>query len=74
MASKVIIVTGASRGIGLAVAKYLINGTHKVVLASRSEQELAALKSQFPDQVEYMAADLCNFDVSERDLHITETY
>src|SRR3569833_570683 len=63
MASRVIIVTGASRGIGLAVARDLIQASHKVVLVARSESELAALKKQNPSQVEYKVADLTKFEV-----------
>ncbi|TDZ35937.1 putative oxidoreductase [Colletotrichum spinosum] len=58
MASKVIIVTGASRGIGLAVAKFLLKDSHKLVLAARSKDQLEALKSEYPGQVEYVAGDL----------------
>ncbi|KAJ3959061.1 hypothetical protein N0V92_004350 [Colletotrichum tropicale] len=61
MASKVIIVTGASRGIGLAIAKYLLKDSHKVVLAARSKDQLEALKSAHPGQVEYVAGDLGDF-------------
>lgn len=63
MSSKVIIVTGASRGIGLAVAKWLIQKEHKVVLVARSQKDLDAIKSEHPSQVEVMAADLCDFKV-----------
>ncbi|RKU40553.1 hypothetical protein DL546_003040 [Coniochaeta pulveracea] len=58
MGSKVIIVTGASRGIGLAVAKWLIKNEHKVVLVSRTEKALQAIKSEHPGQVDFIAADL----------------
>lgn len=63
MTSKVIIVTGASRGIGRAVARHLLSASHKVVLVSRSQEELEFIKSQFPGQVEYLAADLTKFEV-----------
>ncbi|KAK1990499.1 short-chain dehydrogenase [Colletotrichum falcatum] len=58
MASKVIIVTGASRGIGLAITKHLLKDSHKVVLAARSKDQLEALKTAHPGQVEYVAGDL----------------
>ncbi|KAK1455959.1 short-chain dehydrogenase [Colletotrichum cuscutae] len=58
MSSKVIIVTGASRGIGLAIAQHLIKESHKVVLAARSKDQLEALKAAHPGQVEYVAGDL----------------
>ncbi len=62
MASKVVIVTGASRGIGLAVTEYLANHSHKVVIVSRSREALQELKDRFPSQIEYIAADLTNFE------------
>jgi len=66
MPSKVILVTGASRGIGHAVAKHLLDHSHKVVLVSRTQTELEALKSKYPTQVEYLAADLTDFAVCHR--------
>lgn len=64
MESKVVIVTGASRGIGLAAAKDLLAASHKVVLVSRSAEQLQELKEQFSSQVAYLAADLTVADVS----------
>ncbi|KAM0326203.1 hypothetical protein ACHAQA_006800 [Verticillium albo-atrum] len=58
MSSKVFIVTGASRGLGLAIAKYLLEASHQVVLAARSKDQLEALKTAYPKQVEYVAGDL----------------
>ncbi|KAL3418968.1 AMP-binding enzyme [Phlyctema vagabunda] len=60
---KVLIVTGASRGIGLATARFLLQGSNKVVLAARTAAPLQKLKDEFPGQVEYIAADLCDFSV-----------
>lgn len=62
MAAKTIIVTGAGRGIGLAVSQYLLQNSHKVVLVARTETELEALKKQYPAQVEYLAADLAKLE------------
>ncbi|OAA60557.1 short chain dehydrogenase reductase [Niveomyces insectorum RCEF 264] len=59
--SKVVIVTGASRGIGLAVARHLLAHAHKVVLVARTAAPLAALKNEFPSQVEYMTVDATDF-------------
>lgn len=63
MAAKVIVVTGASRGLGLAISKQLIQSSHKVVLASQTESPLKELKEQHPSQVVYLAADLTGSEV-----------
>ncbi len=64
MTTKVIVVTGASRGLGLAIAKHLLQTSHKVVLVSRTQSALQALQAEYPSQVEYLAADLTNIEVS----------
>ena len=58
MASKVFIVTGASKGIGAAITQYLLKQSHKVVATARSEGPLKELKKSHPDQVEYVAGDM----------------
>jgi len=60
---KTIILTGASRGIGLAIARYLLRAQHKVFLVARSKEPLEGLKREFPGQVEFLAADLADFEV-----------
>jgi NADP-dependent 3-hydroxy acid dehydrogenase YdfG len=62
---KVILLTGASRGIGLAIAQYLLKSSHKLLLVARSEEPLQSLKAEYPGQVEYLAADLADFTVSD---------
>jgi NAD(P)-dependent dehydrogenase (short-subunit alcohol dehydrogenase family) len=61
--SKSIILTGASRGIGLAIAHYLLRESHKVFMVARSGEPLEKLKVQYPGQVEYVAADITDFSV-----------
>jgi short-subunit dehydrogenase len=61
--SRVIVLTGASRGIGLAMAKYLLKESHKLVLIARSAEPLEDLKKQYPGQVEVLAADLSDLSV-----------
>jgi len=56
--SKVIVLTGASRGIGLAVAHHLLKASHRVLLVSRSRAELQELKDQYPSRAEYFPGDL----------------
>lgn len=48
---KVVIVTGASDGIGREVAKKLAHGGAKVVLAARSDEKLAALAHELEGSV-----------------------
>ncbi|KAK0749607.1 hypothetical protein B0T18DRAFT_427701 [Schizothecium vesticola] len=67
MSSKAFIVTGASRGIGLAVAKHLLKTPgNKVVAISRSLDELLLLKDQFPTQVEVLAEDMTQPEASQK--------
>ncbi|KAM4063732.1 short chain dehydrogenase [Hirsutella rhossiliensis] len=56
--AKVFIVTGASKGIGVAVTRHLLQQSHKVVLAARSQEPLEAIKQSHPGQVEYVAGDM----------------
>ncbi|KAF4471223.1 corticosteroid 11-beta-dehydrogenase [Fusarium albosuccineum] len=58
MASKVFIVTGASKGIGAAIARYLLSQSHKVVVTARSSEPLEGLKKSHPDQVQFIAGDI----------------
>ncbi|KAK3114818.1 hypothetical protein LTR53_006471 [Teratosphaeriaceae sp. CCFEE 6253] len=64
--SKVIIVTGASRGIGLAIAHYLLKQSHKVVAVARSEQPLRDLEKQYDGQVAVVTGDAGDFTLGEK--------
>ena len=48
IADSVVIVTGASSGIGLATARLLAQGQAKVALVARSKDKLASLASELP--------------------------
>lgn len=61
--SKVFIVSGASKGIGAAVARYLLSQKHKVVLTARSRDLLEGIKVAHPGQVEYIAGDMTDSTV-----------
>ncbi|KAI1178977.1 short-chain dehydrogenase [Nemania sp. FL0916] len=62
--SKAIIVTGASRGLGAAIARALLRDSHKVFLVARSTDELQSLKAEHGDTVAYMKADLADLKVA----------
>lgn len=60
---KPIVVTGASRGLGLAIVQRLISENYKVIAVSRTiPNELASLQEQNPD-----AITIRRFDVSDID-------
>lgn len=74
MSSKVFIVTGASRGLGLAIAQTLLQDSHKVFLVARTEKDLKALKEQHPSSVDFIAADLADLTVRGRLILFTSIY
>lgn len=54
-----ILVTGASRGLGLAIAQSLIDDGDKVIaLSRRLSPELEALLASFPDLIRHVSCDL----------------
>ncbi len=57
MAKKIILITGASRGIGFATAKYLAGEKHQVLATARTEELLEKLKSS-SKRIDYVACDL----------------
>ncbi|KAI0173609.1 NAD(P)-binding protein [Hypoxylon sp. FL1284] len=71
MSSNVYIVTGASRGLGLAIAELLVQASHKVFLVARSEKDLKAIKAQHGSAVEYMAVDLTDFKTAPKVVEAT---
>ncbi|KAK3489213.1 uncharacterized protein B0T23DRAFT_196479 [Neurospora hispaniola] len=61
---KVIIVTGGSKGIGLAVVQDLLKASHKVVLVARTP--VSELAKDYPGQVTFLAADMTVSDTAHR--------
>ncbi|KAG6002248.1 hypothetical protein E4U21_003285 [Claviceps maximensis] len=66
MSPKVIIVTGASKGLGAAMARYLLGQSHNLVLAARSAEPLESMKRAHPGQVEYVAGDMTDSKMPEK--------
>lgn len=62
--SKVIILTGASRGIGLAAAKFLLQEGHRLVVVARTAGPMEELKGGFPGKVEIVVGDATGEEVS----------
>lgn len=60
--NKVIIITGASSGIGEETAKLLSKNGAKVVLCARREEKLKQLKEEIGDNAIYIKADVSNIE------------
>ncbi len=58
MSKNIILITGASRGIGYATARYLAGQKHQVLATARSEESLEKLKSSHSRRIDYVACDL----------------
>lgn len=71
--SKVIILTGASRGVGWAVAHYLLKRSHNLVLVSRSEKPLRELEKQYQGQVAVLAGDLADFSLAAQAVQLAKS-
>ncbi|KAA6412540.1 MAG: short-chain dehydrogenase [Lasallia pustulata] len=65
MSSKTIIITGASRGIGLAIAQFLLRAPEStnVVLLARSKAPLEELRKRHPRHVRVLNGDLADFSM-----------
>ena len=63
--NKVIIITGASSGIGEETAKVLAKNGAKVVLSARREDRLKALADEIGENAVYLKSDVVNADEME---------
>lgn len=59
----VILLTGASRGVGLAIAQHLLKHSARLFLVARTAGPLEALKAELPSQVDYLSGDLADSSV-----------
>lgn len=59
-------VTGASTGIGAALARRLLEDGHKVIVSARSEDKLTALAEDFPGRCFPLAVDLTRRESVEK--------
>ncbi|KFY08834.1 hypothetical protein V492_05880 [Pseudogymnoascus sp. VKM F-4246] len=64
--SKVIILTGASRGIGLAAAKFLLQEGHRLIVVARTAGPMEELKGGFPGKVEIVVGDATGEEVPKK--------
>ena len=60
------IVTGASSGLGNAVARALLNNGARVIAVARREQVLQELANDFPEKVELLSGDLTDPGLVDR--------
>lgn len=70
MKTKTALVTGASSGIGLELAKQFARGGWDLVLVARREAELRSLAQSLPAQTQVVVADLTRVEERERLIEI----
>ena len=59
---KVVLITGASSGIGEATARLLVQNGAKVVLSARREERLQKLAAELGDSACYLKADVAKLE------------
>ncbi|KAF2860330.1 NAD(P)-binding protein [Piedraia hortae CBS 480.64] len=69
---KTVILTGASRGIGRAMAQFLLQQKHRLVLVAQTEAPLKELEHQYPEQVAVQTGDLSNFYLANKVVNLAK--
>lgn len=69
-----IILTGASRGIGLATAHHLLKHSSKLVVLARTESPLRELERQYPGQVAVLAGDLADPSLGKKAVDLAQQH
>ena len=73
ISGKVVVVTGASMGIGEAIAKMFVDDEAKVVLLSRDAGRVEAARGRvgYPERTLAMACDVRHREEIDRVIHLT---
>jgi len=66
LAGRSVVVTGASSGIGRALARTLVDGGARVVAAARSTEALQALSAELGERLVAVPVDVCDATAVER--------
>jgi uncharacterized protein len=72
IAGRRVLVTGASGGLGGAIARHLHASQAQLVLSARNVDALESLREELDQKPEVIAADLCDQDAVERLLRMAE--
>lgn len=58
-------------GIGLAIAKHLLDHSHNVTVLARSKDALEKIKAQYPHQVRVVVGDMSNLSLAQKAVDLT---
>lgn len=64
--NKVAVITGGSKGIGLATARIFIKEGARVIITARNEEDLIATKNELGERLLYVKADSANIEDNQK--------